>query len=350
MRKRLSKISRISLGATLLLVAVAGVGQLIDPPEQNQALAGRDAFDLQGHRGARGLLPENTLPAFEGAMALGVTTLEMDVGLTRDGVLVVQHDRRLNPERTRGPEGAWLEPPGPALAELDLAQLQRYDVGRAKPGSKVAQRFPDQAGLDGIAIPTLEAVLVRTEVLSGGTIRYNIETKISPLAPGETAAPDAFVAALVELIGRLAITERVTIQSFDWRSLQLVQARAPGIATAYLTAQQNWLDNVERGQPGASPWTADFDIDDHQGSLPRTIAAAGGAIWSPHHRDLEDGDLKTAQGLGLKVIPWTVNEPAEMAALIARGVDGLITDYPDRLRQVMAEKGLSLPPAFADGQ
>ena len=346
MRKRLSKASLISLGVLLALIAVAVVGQTIDPPRPSHALA--KGFDLQGHRGARGLFPENTLPAFEGAIALGVTTLEMDVGLTRDGVLVVLHDRRLSPDHTRDADGAWLSPPAPTVAELDLATLQGFDVGRPKPGSKAARRFPEQTGLDGVAVPTLEAILTRSEALSGGVLRYNIETKLSPLAPEETAPPEIFASALVALLRRLALTERATIQSFDWRSLQAVQRQAPEIATTYLSAERDWLNKVLRGQEGPSPWTAGFDIDDHDGSLPQLVQAAGGAVWSPYHRDLQDGDLRAAQALGLKVIPWTVNEEADMASLIDRGVDGLITDYPDRLRRVMAAKGLALPPAFAD--
>src|SRR5688572_214117 len=95
-------------------------------------------LDVQGHRGARGLAPENTLPAFEKALALGVTTLELDVGVTRDGVVVVGHDPTINPDIARGPDGQWLAARGPAIRELTFAELQRYDVGRLKPGSNYA--------------------------------------------------------------------------------------------------------------------------------------------------------------------------------------------------------------------
>ena len=137
------------------------------------------------------------------------------------------------------------------------------------------------------------------------------------------------------------------VQSFDWRGLQAFQALAPGVPTVYLSAEARWLDNLERGRPGVSPWTAGFDIDDRNGSAPAAIRAAGGAVWSPYFRNLGDAELQEAQALGLKVVVWTVNDPTEMAALIERGVDGIITDYPDRLRRVMAEKGLALPPAFS---
>ena len=132
------------------------------------------------------------------------------------------------------------------------------------------------------------------------------------------------------------------MQSFDWRSLDALRASAPEIATGCLTAGQRWLDNLERGQPGGSPWLGGRDVDDHA-SVPALVADAGCRIWSPFAGDLEAGDVTTAHGLGLEVIVWTVDDPADMAALIDLGVDGIITDYPDRLRAVMAERGLALP-------
>ncbi len=344
------KISRSSLTWLFVTLIFAGLalGTYIVPPNgKGREHAMAPSFDLQGHRGARGLYPENSLTGFEAALALGVTTLEMDLGMTRDGVLVVHHDRRLDPERTRGIDGAWIEAPTPALLELELAALGAYDLGRLRPAGELARRFPDQLGLDGVRIATLEQILDRTEVLSGNTIRYNVETKISPLSPGESPTPARFADAVVAVLRAAAVTGRAMVQSFDWRTLQRVQEVAPEIATVYLTAEQDWLDNVQRGKPGASPWTAGLDVDRFEASIPRLIAHAGGAVWSPFFRDLRETELSEAHGLGLKVVPYTVNDPADMASLIDFGVDGIITDYPDRLRRVMADKGMALPPAFA---
>src|SRR5262245_66280669 len=116
------------------------------------------AFDLQGHRGARGLVPENTLEAFTAALAIGVTTLELDLAMTKDGVLVVSHDSRLNPDHTRGPDGKFLPAQGPAIRTLTLAELRGYDVGRLKPGTSYAANFPEQKGMDGVRIPALTAL------------------------------------------------------------------------------------------------------------------------------------------------------------------------------------------------
>jgi glycerophosphoryl diester phosphodiesterase len=303
-------------------------------------------FEALGHRGARGLMPENTLPGFERALIVGVTTLELDVVLTADGVPVVLHDRRLPADRTRDPAGRWLAAEGPTVAALDLETLQRHDVGCARPGGRTAESFPAQACLEGVPPPTLAAVLALGETRSGGRIRYSIEMKLAPDDPEGSAAPEALAAAVVEAVREASVEARTTIQSFDWRSLSAVQALAPELPTVHLTAERPWLDNLQRGRPGASPWLAGLDADDFPGATPALVAAAGGAVWSPYYQDLRPDLIEAAHGLGLRVVAWTVNDPAVMARLIDDGVDGIVTDYPDRLRVVLSDKGMALPAAF----
>lgn len=302
-----------------------------------------DAFDLQGHRGARGLMPENTLPAFARALSLGVTTLEFDAGVTKDGVVIVAHDRGLNPDIVRGPDGAWLAAHGPNILDLTFEEVQRYDVGRMKPGTRYAQGFPDQAPVDGTRMPRVADVFALAAKAGNATVRFNIETKLSPTAPTETLAPEPFARALIAEIRKAGVASRTTVQSFDWRTLQVVQKEAPEIATVYLTIARGGGDNVQVGKPGASPWLAGFDVDDHGGSAPATVRAAGGRIWSPFFQDLDDSSFRHAKELGLAVVPWTVNDEPNMRRLVQMGVDGLITDYPDRLRKVLAELGKDLP-------
>jgi len=308
------------------------------------------AFDLQGHRGARGLAPENTLPAFARALSIGVTTLELDVGMTEDGVVVVAHDRRLNPDLARGTDGRWLAGQTRTIRSLTFHELQRYDVGRLRPGSDYSKRFPEQRRMDGVRIPKLADVFDLARRAHNDEVRFNIETKLSPLAPEETAPAEALARALIEVVRAAGVERRTTVQSFDWRTLAVVQRDAPGIATAYLTSD---ADNLREAGGEPSPWTNGLRRADHGGSVPRMVAAAAAAagaagpraarIWSPNHRDLTEALVKEAQALGLGVLPWTVNDPADMERLIAWGVDGIITDYPDRLRDVMAARGLALP-------
>jgi glycerophosphoryl diester phosphodiesterase len=296
------------------------------------------AIDLEGHRGARGLAPENTLPAFERALALGVTTLELDVGVTRDGVVVVYHDRTLNPDITRDASGRFLEQRGAAIHALSWAELQSYDVGRIKPGTDYARQFPEQKPADGTRIPRLADLFDLVRRSGDEKVRFDIETKLSPDAPAETPAPEAFARALVEEIRRAGMAGRSQIQSFDWRSLQEVQRIAPEIATAYLSVQRRF-DNIGAERPEGSRWTAGLQFRDY-GSVPKMIKAAGGRYWSSFHGDLDAAKVKEAQALGIRVLAWTVNDPVDMARLLDYGVDGLITDRPDLARRLLEERGL----------
>ena len=295
------------------------------------------ALDLQGHRGARGLLPENTLPAFARALELGMTTLELDCGVTRDGVVVVAHDRTLNPDLTRDGEGAWLEGAPPAIRNLTYAELARYDVGRLKPGTDYAKRFAKQHAVDATRIPALADLFELVRTRGEAKVRFNLETKLSPLAPDDTVAPDAFVSALLGAIRKAGMESRVTIQSFDWRTLAIVQKAAPAIPTVYLSAENAAPHTIPKdGSPSA--WTAGHQLSAHGGSLPRMVKAAGGAVWSPYHGDLTQERLREAQALGLKVVVWTVNAEADMRRFIAWGVDGIISDYPDMLAKTAASR------------
>ena len=319
------------LAAALL---IAGCAAVLPKAKQH--------FDLEAHRGGRGLAPENTLAAFSKAIDLGVNTLELDIGLTADGVVVISHDTTLNPDHTRDANGAWLAPQsGATVRSLTLAQIQGYDVGRLNPASNYGKQFALQIPQDGERIPTLAALFdhVRARGAAAATVRFNIETKIDPAKPEETAAPEPMVRALLAEIDKAQMGGRVTIQSFDWRTLALVGQLAPQLPRAYLSSARTLKD---------SRWTAGLDSTNFT-STPQLVKAASGksagpVIWSPAYNDLTRPAIKEAQGLGLKVLPWTVNQRADMLRLMDWGVDGLITDYPDVLRDLMRERGLSLPP------
>lgn len=323
------------------LITIHAAGRLI--VAATFAMAGSvQALDIQGHRGARGLAPENTLTAFARALSLGVTTLELDCAVTRDGVVVVSHDPALNPDLTRTPDGKWLPRPGPRIRELAYEQLRRYDVGRLKPDTAYARRFPDQRPVDGERIPRLADVFALVKRSGNAAVRFNIETKISPLAPEDTTDPEDFARRLIGAVRSSGMEERTEIQSFDWRTLAIIQKEAPGIPTVYLSAQQDFMNNIE-GRRRSSRWTAGLHVSRFGGSIPRMVKAAGGAVWSPYYRELTPESLEEARALGLKVVPWTVNGPADMKRLIGWGVDGIISDRPDILRKVAGDMNAALP-------
>ncbi|MCB9751082.1 MAG: glycerophosphodiester phosphodiesterase [Myxococcales bacterium] len=332
---------RALLRASLLPLLI----QACAAPSPTVTPAAPQTLDAQGHRGARGLAPENTWMGFETALAIGVTTLELDVVLTADGVPVVHHDLRLDPDRARV-DGEWIAAPGPAIRARTLESLASVDVGRLRPGSAAARRFPQQRGADGITIPTLAEVIARAEERAAGRVRYNIELKGSPLEPELSPDPSYCARAVIEVVRAAGVEPRVTIQAFDWFALERARAYAPELARAYLTCEQPGDDTVGRGQPGPSPWLDGDDIDAIR-SLPALIRARGGAVWSPCHADVDAARLADARARGLAVVVWTVNDPEDMRELIALGVDGIITDYPDRLRRVLIERGDAPPRAFA---
>jgi glycerophosphoryl diester phosphodiesterase len=300
-------------------------------------------FALHGHRGARGLRPENTLPAFAAALSIGVDALELDVAVTRDGAVVVIHDRALNPAIVRAPDGAWLRGPMPFVHSLTFDEVTRYDVGRIDPASAYAREFPDQQAIDGLRIPTLDDVVGVVRASGNERVRLNVEIKSSPLAPEETLPPDRFAGAVIGTLRSLGFERRAIVQSFDWRVLQQVREIAPEVEVAHLTVQRPWMDTLcSDGTP--SLWTAGFDLRS-AGSVPLLVTEAGGARWAPYHEDLTPDDLDEAHALGLEVLVWTVNDPERMRELIDLGIDAIITDYPDRLRKVMLAMGLPVPAA-----
>ena len=285
------------------------------------------ALELHGHRGARGLVAENTLNSFREALRYSVNCIELDVGMSLDGHIVIHHDRALNPDIARI-GGEWIIAPL-LLQDLTLAEIKMFDVSRIRPGTRYAAKYPKQLSIDAATVPTLEEMLAMPELVAQPDVRLNIEIKTSPEAPGETFPPETIAARLVEVLEAGGFRKRSRIQSFDWRALLPLVKRAPDIPLSFLTAERSWLDNVKRDAKTPSPWLAGFDLKRFEGSLPRAIKHLGGAIWAPYHRDIGPGDVTAAHAAGLKVIVWTVNEPGDMQRAMRIGVDGIITDYPD---------------------
>jgi len=282
------------------------------------------SFDLQGHRGARALLPENTIEGFAATTAIGVDSIELDIAITADNIPVVTHDPRLNPDLTRTPDGAWLETTGPAIRSLTLTQLRTYDVGRIKPGSRTATLFPDQRPIDGARIPTLLDVLRATP----GT-RIDAELKTNPADPDLTVSPQAMADAVIAVASEAGALSRLAIRSFDWRGLAYLLQTHPQIPLAWLTSPQE--------ESARALW---WNLDDVSGTTPQAVAQAarGASLWTPawaaNHKSLTPQIIAEAHSIGLRVAAWTVNDPTDMARLLDWGVNSICSDRPDLLRAV----------------
>jgi len=288
-----------------------------------------------GHRGAAGLAPENTSAAFARACGIGVDGVELDVLFSSDEELVVYHDFVLKPEITRNSDGNWLRSQDVVrIGDLSTEKLKQFDVGRLKPGTAYARRYPDQQAVDGQRIPTLREVITQVKTACPEELRLLIEVKTTPEEPALSSDPEKITRALVDLLRETKMEQRVRILSFDWRNLAHVQKIAPGIPTVYLSLLGLRLNNIKPGQPGASPWMAGIDIDDYAGSIPRAVQAAGGRFWAPYFKNLTLRDLQEAHRLGLSVYVWTPDAPADLQRMIEWGVDGIITNRPDLLLQM----------------
>ncbi|MFI6832344.1 glycerophosphodiester phosphodiesterase family protein [Kribbella sp. NPDC050241] len=320
------------------------------------ASAYRGDFDVQAHRGGLGLTVESTIASFSHGLELGVSTLELDVQITQDGYAVVTHDRKVTGTKCRDtapytpndPEYPYV---GKFINTLTLKQVKQLDCG-----SLPQAGFPGQQPDPGARMPELRDIFALVHRYHANNVKLNIETKVEAGAPSETAPREQFVQVVAREVRTAKIGRQVTIQSFDWGSLMRMRQVAPELPLVALTN----FDFLQVGQPGKSPWLGGLDIDDFGGDLVKATKSFGASAISPVHGFPQDGKVtdptyrpyvtadmvKSAHKAGMKVIPWTVDDPPTMQALIDDGVDGIITDYPDRLRSVVQENGFRLPKAY----
>ena len=277
-----------------------------------------ESFDMQGHRGCRGLYPENTIPAFLHAIELGVTTLELDVVISKDKQVVVSHEPWISPSICLGPDGTELAP-DQDHSSLNMFQMNYSEIAQYDCGSKFVEAFPDQYKM-AQAKPLLSTVIDSVEAslqASGASILYNIETKSQP---GQDEVfhpiPSEFVDLLLAVIQEKGIQERVTIQSFDLRTLQYLHSKVPTITTALLIGEG-------KGK----------DASSHLSELGYTPE-----IYSPNWKLVDSTMVAYLHEKRVKIIPWTVNTTTDMNSLLDLGVDGIISDYPDRLIQLIEER------------
>jgi glycerophosphoryl diester phosphodiesterase len=285
-----------------------------------------------GHRGCAGLLPENSLSACRKAIEMQLDGFEIDVQLSADGEVIVYHNLMIDQHFSRH-KGTWLTGAGPALNTLTIQDLQDYDIGHIRLWSWHRIKRMQQKATRGERIPALQQILRLVKLSASEQFKVWIEIKTNPLPPNISAEPRKLIAQTIKLIKEFNLQEQVVILSFDWRGLQYLQVIAPEIHRAYLTLENPQLDTIWRTQSQPSPWLAGHIIHEHQGSIPKLIKAAGGHIWAAHYKELTFQAIQEAQSLGLKVYAWTVNNPYYIRKLSKWGIDGLITDYPNRCKR-----------------
>ena len=315
------------LGAAMLAV----VALAFAPPSAAES----PGFDLQAHAGGRGQATGESLRAFAKSIELGVSTLELDINVTKDRQPLVWHDPTIDPQQCSDTGPAFTGDPsypyvGKLIHELTLAQIRTLDCGMPN------TQFPNAEVVPHNKIAILPDIFSLADSYRAD-VRYNIETKVAADRPTISADPQEFVDVVLAAVRAAGKVGWVEIQSFDWRTLPLVHRAEPSIPSVALWSEQTWVPD--------SPWLA--------GVNPAVVGdpvigatLVGANILSPDYALVDKALVDRAHSLGLKVIPWTVDDVGDMRAQIADGVDGLITNYPAALRAVMAELGMSLPPAY----
>jgi len=291
-----------------------------------------------GHRGAAGLYPENTLAGFERTLDIGVDGVELDLMTTADGVLCAHHFYTLKPEIVRAPDRKWLDSQSIVpIKSLTFGKLQTYDVGRLKPRTKYARKYPDQEAIDGERIPPFHKVIDLLKERGVDHTKLWVEIKTSPEQPDMTPPSENVVRQVLKVIYDENFDSRIVLLSFNWIVLSFVKKMAPQIPTAYISATAKWLDNIKIGQPGQSPWMAGIDVDNYQGSIPHSINAIGGKIWCAWSESLTRKEVQTAHALGIKVFVWVVDSERDIRKFLKMDVDGIITNRPDRAKRILGQ-------------
>ena len=322
------------IGCVLTLAAAAVLPSL--PVASSEA----PAFDVQAHAGGRGMATGESLRAFAKALEIGVSTLELDINITKDDQPLVWHDPVIEPDQCADTGSAYVGDPqfpyvGKLVHDLTLAQLRTLNC------DKPNNQFPQAEVVRGNKLATLPEVFALADAYHASGpdgVRYNIETKVQADHPEMSAGPQEFVDVILAAVRSAGKADSVEIQSFDWRTLPLVRQTDPAIPLVVLWNQQTWVAD--------SPWLA--GVNPAVVSDPMIGALMIGAnVLSPNY-GLVDGEafVSRAHALGLKVIPWTIDDPETMRQQISFGADGIITNYPLLLRSVLAELGMPLPRSY----
>ncbi|MEW5908383.1 MAG: glycerophosphodiester phosphodiesterase family protein [Thermodesulfobacteriota bacterium] len=289
-----------------------------------------------GHRGAAGLAPENTLSSFQKACDLGVDAVELDVLLSSDGEVVVYHDYTLKPEITRTPDGKWLDETVPrTVYKLTLSELKAFDIGRVNPLSPYSKHYPRQHPADGEQIPTLREVIQLICNQPYLKAELWIEIKTSPEKPDLTPSPEKVVEAVYRILDQEKALSKARLLSFDWRGLLYCRNRHPEIPLIFLSHNSVTLGTISSSRPALFSGRSGIDRYGVCGSIPQAIHHSGGTAWGPHFSSMTSQDIAEAHRLGIKVYVWSPDDPSDMECLLGMNVDGIITNRPDILKNIL---------------
>ena len=295
---------------------------------------------IYGHRGARGDLPENTLESFKYLFKNNINAYETDILISKDLIPVITHDFRLDPSFTKDNEGNWITDENIIIFDLSYDELLKFDVGSLNKLSRYGRRFVNQKPLENQRIPKLSELLDLSSKNKSENLLINLEIKSTPDEENLTPAPEDTVKLVVNEINKSNLKDQIIVSSFDWRTLTEIKNQYPEISRAYLTYQQVRGMKIKKTIYNRSPWMSFLPFyEDHE--LPKIIKSQGGKAWHPYRKDITKKLVDISHQEDLPVNVWTVNEEYEMLKMIEFGVDGIMTDYPLRLKELCEKENIN---------
>jgi len=295
---------------------------------------------IYGHRGARGDLPENTLESFKYLFENNINAYETDILISKDLIPVITHDFRLDPSFTKDSEGNWIKDENIKIFDLTYEELLKFDVGSINKLSRYGRRFVNQKPLENQRIPKLSELLDLSSKNKSENLLINLEIKSTPDEENLTPAPEDTVKLVVDEINLSNLKDKIIVSSFDWRTLTEIKNQYPEISRAYLTYQQVRGMKIKKTIYNRSPWMSFLPFyEDHE--LPKIIKSQGGKAWHPYRKDITKELVDISHQEDLPVNVWTVNEEYDMLKMIEYGVDGIMTDYPLKLKELCVKENIN---------
>ena len=286
---------------------------------------------IVGHRGARGLFPENSIVGFENIFKIGVTLIELDVVFSKDKTPIITHNHTINPSTSRDVDGEFVNE-NIKVSSLTVEQIKNYEIGRLDLDSDYGKRFPEQSQLDGIYMPTLQELFEKMQQPEFEQMRLMVEIKSEPNYSSQDR--ENIASLVIKQIREANLSNKVLLHSFDWLLLSEFKKKDPKITTSFLTKKgyQNESENYYPSQVFMQ------DAAGYSNSVPEKISALGGSVWCPYFKDITRDRLLSARENNLIVVVWTLNELDDIDAMIELGVDAIVTDYPPRVMSALRAK------------
>ena len=295
---------------------------------------------IYGHRGARGDLPENTLEGFKYLFENNINAYETDILISKDFIPVITHDFRLDPSLTKDNEGNWIEDENIKIYDLTYEELLKFDVGSLNKLSRYGRRFVNQKTLENQKIPKLSELLNLSSKYISENLLINLEIKSTPDEENLTPTPEEMVKLVMQEVNKSTLQNKIIVSSFDWRTLTEMKKLYPEISRAYLTFQQQAGIKIKNTIYNRSPWMSYMPFfENHE--LPKIIKSQGGEAWHPYHKDITKKLVDISHQENLPVNVWTVNKDYDMLKMVEYGVDGIMTDYPLKLKELCEKENIN---------